>query len=154
MELASKLRALQQVRFFRYLVAAGVATLVDIGSYALLMEYMLEGMYFGIVSARTVGLVSSYGLGLVTNFLISKYYVFTESESKAFGQFARFTMVAIIVFFANMYFMKLLYYLYAAWELTAFHPDFVSEHLLIRTVSAGTIAIFSFMSHKLFSFRV
>ena len=154
MPIPAKILALQEIRFFRYLVAAGVATLVDIGSYALLMEYVLEGIYFNIVSAKTVGLVTSYSMGLVTNFLISKYYVFTESESKAFGQFARFTMVAILVFFANMYFMRELYALYGSWELARFHPDVFSEHLLIRTVSAGTIAVFSFLSHKIFSFRV
>lgn len=130
-------------RFVKYLIAAGTATIVDIVVYTILFNTLGE-------SRKFFCLINSYSCGLVTNFLISKYFVFPESGLNSSSQFVRFAAVAVVVLIANYYMMLGLEWLIP-------FPSFLSiafKPLLIRGLSAALIAFVSFYTHKLFSFDV
>jgi putative flippase GtrA len=95
-----------------------------------------------VLKAPTFALICSYSSGLVTNFGISRLWVFTESELSGHHQFIRFILVALVVLIANYFFM---YFLIRVLE---WYPT------IARGVSAITIGLFSFLAHKTFSFKI
>ena len=145
---------LEKTRFFRYLVAGGTATLVDIISYTLFASFVFTQTVYKVVgipfSNVTTSLVCSFSLGLITNFLINRLYVFGESNVKAATQFFRFFMVSVVVFVANQLAMKGLY------NIVPLLIDLPEKllHLSIRSMAALVIASLSFFSHKFFSFEM
>lgn len=146
----AQLQKFQQLQFFRYLVAAGTATLVDVLAYQLL--YWQFSQVFSDPNTRHLfSLILSYSLGLITNFLITKYYVFQNSTLRFQTQFVRFTLVALLVFAANYGLMEAFYTLFP-WVFPGIQTISLYP-LVVRLVAAGLIAVLSFVSHKLFSFE-
>jgi len=134
-------------KVLRYFFAAGFATVVDVFIYFLMLHYVLEKQDFElavgyVVGAPSISLIVSYSCGLVTNFTITKYFVFAESELRGRTQFGRFVLVAAIVLVANYFFMNFLI------KVVGIYPT------PSRAMSALSIGIFSFLAHKLFSFKV
>ena len=134
-------------KVFRYFISAGVATLVDISIYFIAFQYIyhkedihLFNAY--IVSAATAALLLSYTAGLITNFLITKFLVFHESDLETHKQLFRYILVAIVVLALNYLLMR---YLIRSLE---WFPT------LARAFSAISIGMLSFIIHKTFSFRV
>ena len=140
MALHPKVIELQQHPFVRYLVAAGTATLIDTFCYMLFFK--------GIEIEHLYSLILSYSIGLITNFLITKYYVFHASTLKTQTQFVRYLLIALLIFFANKFLMDYLY--------TFFPKETVTDWgaWAIRLFSAGCIAVLSFLAHRVFTFGV
>ena len=134
-------------KVFRYFISAGVATLVDISVYFIAFNYIYqkEDIHLFksfIVTAPTAALMLSYTAGLITNFLITKFLVFHESDLEAHKQLFRYILVAMVVLCLNYVLMR---YLIRSLE---WYPT------LARTFSAISIGMLSFIIHKTFSFRV
>jgi putative flippase GtrA len=132
---------------FRYFVSAGIATWVDISVYFIAFNYIYQKSdidFFGIavISAPTASLMLSYTMGLLTNFLITKFLVFTESDLETHKQFFRYLIVAIVVLGLNYVLMSFLI------KQLNWYPT------LARAFSALSIGVFSFTIHKVFSFRI
>lgn len=143
----NKILEFLQSRVFKYFIAAGVATVVDVSLYYLCFNYAFDKLpvtLFGsfVLKATTASLVISYSCGLVTNFSISKYLVFTDSEMKTTSAFSRFVLVALFVLMLNYLFMNFLIH-QLEW-----YPTFA------RAVSALSIGVLSFLFHKFFTFKV
>lgn len=130
---------------FRFLMTAGIATMVDVTVYFIVFNFILQktNIEFGetIVGAPTISLLCSFNCGLITNFLLTKNFVFNQSDLKSSVQFGRFVLVAIAVFFSNYYLMNFLI------KGLGWYPT------LSRGFSAITIGVLSFLSHKTFSFK-
>src|ERR1700749_1262210 len=90
----------------RFVLSAGAGFLVDISSYYLFYHNLLTKKHYrvlGMVMANsTVSLAISFFLGVLVNFLITKFVVFPQSQSAPYKQFVRFVCVAIVGFFANL----------------------------------------------------
>ena len=134
-------------KVFRYFIAAGLATVVDVCMYYSMFHFVLHETNIAlddeiVIGAPSISLLVSYSCGLVTNFSISKYWVFHESELRGSHQFFRFVMVALTVLVANYFFMNFLI------KSMGWFPT------LSRAVSAVTIGVFSFLAHKVFSFKM
>ncbi len=128
-------------------MSAGVATLVDISVYFIAFNYIyhkqdIQLMDSVIVSAATAALLLSYTAGLITNFTITKFLVFHESDLETHKQLFRYILVAMVVLALNYGLMR---YLIRSLE---WFPT------LARAFSAISIGILSFIIHKTFSFRV
>lgn len=95
-----------------------------------------------VMGAHIVALCISFSLGLITNFLITKYFVFSESTIRGREQFLRYVMVAAITFVGNYFMMKLLVDVFQLWP------------TLARLIAVGTIAVLSYRLHKVFTFKV
>src|SRR3569623_208080 len=97
---------------FRFVFSDGIGFLVDISVFYLFYHNLLNQQTYQILSFTvrnsTLSLAISFFLGVVVNFLITKFLVFHESQSKSSKQFIRFISVAIIGFFANLAVVKVL----------------------------------------------
>jgi putative flippase GtrA len=139
--------SLWQQRVVRYFFAAASATVVDVFVFWLVFNKILHQQNHDllgimVLKAPTLSLICGFSCGLLTNFTITKFFVFNQSEAKTRWQLFRFVLVAMIVLVCNYYFM---------WFLTAQLHWYAT---ISRAVSAVTIGIFSFTAHKFFSFNL
>jgi len=139
--------SLWQQRVVRYFFAAATATVVDVLVFWFVFNKVLHqnnhdflGMI--VLKAPTLSLICGFSCGLITNFAITKFFVFNHSEAKTRWQLFRFILVAVVVLVCNYYFM---------WFLTAQLKWYAT---ISRAVSAVTVGIFSFTAHKFFSFKL
>ena len=133
-------------KVIRYFFSAGMATGVDVTAYFMCYNYIFlktDQDIFNLIvlSAPTASLAISYSLGLMTNFLITKYMVFTESDLRGIHQLMRYIIVAILILILNYLLMS---FLISGLE---WYPT------ISRIISAVSIGFLSFVIHKLYSFR-
>jgi putative flippase GtrA len=131
---------------FRFVLSAGMGFLVDVSAFYLFYHNLLTQHSYKIlgVSLRnsTVSLAISFFLGVVVNFLITRYFVFRDSKSKPSKQFIRFVLVAIIGFFANLAAVKILIQVFGLYPPVA------------RPIAALSLFFASYFIHKVFSFSL
>ena len=135
---------LSQNQVIRFVFSAGIGFLVDVVAFHILYHYILTEPVYNVFSVPvgpyTLSLAISFSMGVVTNFLITRYIVFYESKSRPSTQFIRFISVATVGYFANLELFKLLksgLHLY---------PD------VARILAAVSLFFASFFIHKVFSF--
>jgi putative flippase GtrA len=130
----------------RFVLSAGAGFLVDISAFYLFYHNLLTEKTYHVFNATvrnsTISLAISFFLGVMVNFLITRYLVFTESKLAPYKQFARFISVATIGFFANLGAIKILI------------QDFNMYPPVARIVAALSLFFASFFVHKLFSFSL
>jgi putative flippase GtrA len=124
----------------RFVFSAGIGFLVDISAFYLLFHNLLTQHTYKIFSFTLRNFTVS--LGVVVNFLITRYMVFNESTSKPSKQFFRFALVAIVGFFANWGVVKFLV------EVVGMYPP------VARPLAAMSLFFASFFIHKAFSFSL
>jgi putative flippase GtrA len=134
-------------KMVRYFFSAGIATFVDIFIYFLAFNFLFQKQDISItdnlvISAPTLSLIISFTCGLITNFLITKYHVFTDSDLHGFHQLVRYILVALLVLLLNYIMMSLMI---KVWH---WYPT------ISRIISAVSIGMLSFVVHKYFSFKV
>jgi len=131
---------------FRFVFSAGVGFLVDISAFYLLYHNLLSQHTYQIFSFTvrnfSLSLAISFFLGVVVNFLITKFLVFHESQTKSSKQFIRFVLVAIIGFFANLTVVKFLIQ-----DMDVYPP-------YARVIAALSLFFASYFIHKVFSFSL
>ena len=131
---------------FRFVFSAVIGFLVDISAFYLFYHNLLSQHTYQIFSFTvrnsSLSLAISFFLGVVVNFLITKYLVFHESRSKSSKQFVRFISVAIIGFFANLTVVKLLI------QEMGIYPPYA------RVMAALSLFFASYFIHKMFSFSL
>ncbi len=130
----------------RFVLSAGAGFVVDISAFYLFYHNLLTEKTYHIFNATvrnsTISLAISFFMGVMVNFLITRYLVFTESKLAPYKQFARFISVATIGFFANLGAIKILI------------QDFNMYPPVARIVAALSLFFASFFVHKLFSFSL
>jgi len=141
------IKALIDSKVFRYFISAGIATWVDVTVYFLAYNYIYQKLDINLfdkmtVSAATASLILSYTCGLSTNFLITKFMVFKESDLETHKQLFRYVLVAIVILGLNYLMMSFLI------RQLEWYPT------MARAASALSIGVLSFIVHKTFSFRV
>src|ERR1700761_4836691 len=99
-------RKLMKNQVTRFIFSAGAGFLVDISAFYLFYHNLLTQKTYPVfdteVRNSTISLAVSFFLGVIVNFLITRYLVFSESKLAPYKQFFRFISVAIIGFFANL----------------------------------------------------
>jgi len=130
----------------RFILSAGAGFLVDVSAFYLFYHNLLLKPTYQIVTATvrnsTLSLALSFFMGVMVNFLITRYLVFSESTLAPYKQFIRFCSVAFIGFFANLGVIKILIQ-----ELNMYPP-------VARIVAALSLFFASYFVHKLFSFSL
>ncbi|MEZ2337997.1 GtrA family protein [Mucilaginibacter sp. RCC_168] len=131
---------------FRFVISAGAGFLVDVSAFYLFYHNLLVRHTYQIFSLTvrnsTLSLALSFCMGVVVNFLITRYMVFTESKLSVYKQFIRFASVAFIGFFANLAVIKILI------------QDFGIYPPVARIGAALSLFFASFFVHKAFSFSL
>jgi putative flippase GtrA len=74
-QLVAKVR---QARFSKYLIAGGLTVSIEYGSFAALFAFS-NGKHVAIANSI------SYGLGLISSFLLNRFWVFNHGQHKAVG---------------------------------------------------------------------
>jgi len=137
---------LLQNQVIRFVLSAGVGFLVDIAAFYIFYHNLLVqktyNIFFFTVRNSTLSLAISFFLGVVVNFLITRYFVFSESKSSPYKQFFRFILVAIIGFFANLAVLKI------------FIQDLHMYPPVARPAAALSLFFASYFVHKFFSFSL
>lgn len=130
----------------RFILSAGMGFLVDITAFFLLFHYAFTQRSYNILSVQvnnsTLALGVSFTLGVLVNFLITKYLVFVESQTSAYKQFFRFAIVATVGFFANLGIIEVLI------QYFNMYPP------LARPLAALSLFFASYFVHKFFSFSL
>jgi putative flippase GtrA len=141
------IKKLLQNKIIRYFFSAGIATGVDVSVYFIAFNFIYQKQdvhlfHWVALSAPTASLALSYTCGLITNFLITKYLVFTESDLRGIHQLARYVMVAMLILVLNYFMMSFLI------KVLEWYPT------ISRIVSAVSVGMISFVIHKFYSFKV
>lgn len=130
----------------RFVLSAGTGFVVDIICFYLFYHNIFEKRYYWVLGMHlrnfTVSLAVSFFLGVLVNFLMTRYIVFTESKTSFSKQFFRFTAVAIIGFFANQFLLEIFV------NQLNFYPP------VARPIAALSLFFASFFIHKAFSFSL
>jgi putative flippase GtrA len=130
----------------RFVFSAGIGFLVDIFAFYLFYHNLFEQPTYNVLSFTfdnyTLSLAISFFLGVLINFLITRYMVFTESVSSPTKQFVRFVSVAIVGFFANLGMLDIFIR-----SLNMYPP-------VARIAAALSLFFASFFVHKFFSFSL
>ncbi|HTK22184.1 MAG TPA: GtrA family protein [Mucilaginibacter sp.] len=131
---------------FRFVFSAGVGFLVDISAFYIFYHNLLSQATYQVFSFTirnsSLSLAISFFLGVIVNFLITKFLVFHESQSRSSKQFIRFISVAIIGFFANLAVVKFLI------QDMGIYPPYA------RVMAALSLFFASYFIHKVFSFSL
>ena len=131
---------------FRFIISAGAGFLVDVSAFYLFYHNLLTSPYYHIFSIgvrnSTLSLAISFCMGVIVNFLITRYMVFTESKLPFHKQFMRFASVACIGFFANLAVIKVLIQVFGIYPPVA------------RIGAALSLFFASYFIHKVFSFSL
>jgi len=139
-------KKLSKNEVIRFIFSAGSGFLVDITAYYLFYHNLLVQKTYVVLSFTvrnsTLSLAISFSLGVIVNFLITRYLVFTKSKSSSTKQFVRFTSVAIIGFFANLGVIKILILYFNMYPPVA------------RVLAALSLFFASYFIHKVFSFSL
>lgn len=129
-----------------FVLSAGVGFLVDISAFYILYHNLLTQKTYTIfntpVRNSIVSLAISYSLGVIVNFLLTKYFVFNESKSSSYKQFFRFIFVATIGFFANLGVIEILINYFNM------YPP------LARPAAMLSLFFASYFVHRVFSFSL
>ncbi|NCD72191.1 GtrA family protein [Mucilaginibacter agri] len=133
-------------QFLRFIISAGIGFLVDVCSFNLLFDYLFKAQSYRVINYHVSNYILSfsisYCLGVIVNFLITRYLVFSESKLQPTQQFLRFVSVAFIGYFANLAILKIMVvYLHM-------YPP------IARPAAALSLFFASFFIHKLFSFNL
>jgi putative flippase GtrA len=130
----------------RFLLSAGAGFAVDIAAFYLLYHNLFEQKTYGLLSYTirnsTLSLSISFFLGVMVNFIMTRYLVFNQSKLPAYKQFIRFISVAAIGFFANLMVLK-----FMIQQLNIYPP-------LARIFTALSLFAASYFIHKFFSFNL
>jgi len=130
----------------RFVLSAGAGFLVDIGLYSIFLDFLLTQKSYQILNAKVtnyqVAFTVSFFLGVLVNFLMTKYVVFSASKLAPFKQFLRFFSVAIVGYFANLGVIEFLV------------KDLNMNPYIARPSAALSLFFASFFIHKVFSFSL
>ncbi|HEY8931185.1 MAG TPA: GtrA family protein [Mucilaginibacter sp.] len=130
----------------RFVLSAGIGFLIDVAAYYILFHNIFTEPTYRVlgfvVRNTTLAFSISYILGVVVNFIITKYFVFHQSTTSSSKQFFRFVSVAVIGYFANLTLLKV--------YIQAFHfyPP------IARPSAALTLFFASYFIHRMFSFSL
>lgn len=142
----STLHHLTKNHIVRFIFSAGTGALVDVSVFYLLYHNLLLQPSYQVFSFSirnsTLSLAISFFMGVVVNFFITRYLVFTESKSKASKQFIRFIAVAIVGFMANLAIVKIMIQAFDIYPPVA------------RIIAILSLFFASYFIHKVFSFSL
>ncbi|ADY51497.1 hypothetical protein Pedsa_0925 [Pseudopedobacter saltans DSM 12145] len=136
---------LLQNKVIRFFLSAGVAAVIDSIAYYIIINFVIShsSVHIGdrIIKAHEFSFLISYSLGVLVNFSMTKFIVFTDSTLKNRQQFSRFVLVACLGFFANYGLLKLFVEIFDFW------PTFARVSALL------CLGVASYYVHRLFTFR-
>lgn len=139
-------RKLLDNQVVRFVLSAGVGFAVDMAAFDFFFYVVLKQASYHIlgvdVSKYVLAFTIAFAMGVMVNFLITKFLVFSASTLSSTKQFFRFAGVATLGYFANLGILSLLIKHFNVYPAVA------------RPSAALSLFFASFFIHKLFSFNL
>jgi putative flippase GtrA len=130
----------------RFVLSAGAGFAVDMLAFSLFFHFLFKNKSYHIINAvvsnYAISFSISYIMGVTVNFLITRYFVFSESKLAPYKQFVRFVSVAIIGYFANLFLIILMV------KKLGVYPTYA------RPAAALSLFFASYFVHRIFSFSL
>lgn len=120
--------------FIKYVVYAGIATVLDFIVLYSLTEY--SHVWYFLSSAL------AYLCGMITNFLLNKKFNFANKSKNIIQQFVVFGLVALVGLGLNQLIIYSLVEFAGLWYMYA------------KFISVWIVMIYSFVGHKKFTFKI
>lgn len=149
-----RFRRLRQTQLFKYGLAAGSATIVDVGLFTLLSTFVFTSAAVRFealdvaIKGTNIALLISFTCGVLTHFVISSTYVFPGSTIRRRYQLARFAGVNLLVFFGNYGAVQGLYGIIP--QLVELPESWLN--FFVRGTAAVVVGLVSFSLHRVISF--
>lgn len=131
-------RATFGMKYFKFLIAAGLSVPVNIGS-RILFSYYVPFM---------VAIVLSHFVGMITAFISTRAFVFKSSRKSWVGELGRFTVVNIVSL-AQTWIVSV-----AVLYIVIPHIGYtIMPELTAHVIGLATSSLTSFFGHRHYSFR-
>lgn len=130
---------------FRYLACGGFNVFLDTLLYFISYNYILDKqpvhLDFLTIQPYTAAFMMSFTISFPLGFVLSKYIVFPHSNTRGRVQLFRYALIVLTCILLNYVFLKIFV------ELCHFYPT------PSRVLTAGIVAIFSYISQRHFTFK-
>ena len=130
---------------FRYIVCGGGNTLLDIVTFFVSYNYILDKkvVHFGsfAVSPHIMAFMMAFVLSFPTGFFLNKYVVFTGSTLQGRVQLFRYLLLVFFCIFLNYVFLKLFV------EQAHIYPT------MAKILTTVIVVCFSYLTQRYFTFK-
>lgn len=130
----------------RFVFSAGLGFITDVVLFYIINNFAFKNQRYKVINYELNNYYLSFSIsffsGVMVNFLVNRYVVFSESTLSPGKQFVRFVSVAIIGYFANLWVLKMM-------------VQYIHLQPTVARIAAA-LSLFgaSFFIHKLFSFNL
>jgi len=133
------------IQVFRYIFSGGLNTFLDSFIYFILYNYVIRkrdvDLSFFKISPHIASFLIVFPITFFTGFFLSKYITFTESKLQGRVQLLRFGITIVSSLVLQYLLMKLFV------DLLSFYPT------PSKVTASGIAAIYTYITHKHFSFK-
>jgi putative flippase GtrA len=142
-ELKGQVSNRTETQLFKYLIFAGLATLVNIILRFILSEYILLGY--------TAAITTAYLLGMFINFTLNKVYTFPSGHRRIYQEGRTFVVIAVIgLLLTNLI---ALLFVYIGNNILNIQIAYNLLKTYSHILAVGLVAVYSFLGHKYLTFR-
>jgi len=134
------------VQFTKYIIYAGLATLVNLVGRFIFSETMHLPF--------NVAVTSAYLIGMLVNFLLNKKYTFAQGPRAWSQEIRSFTVLALLgLLLTNIFSLFSLYLLGKVFIMMDLAVSTTILETSAHAIAVGLVAIYSFLGHKFFTFQ-
>ncbi len=137
--------------FIRYAIVGGIASVVDMGVFALVRELCFGGA--GSNAAIAVGTAAGFAAGICINYILSMAVVFRTEEQQKQGRNRRAVMIFVAVGIVGFVLTMILQWLGESVLLAAFiEGDAGIWKYAVKIAVMGVVLIWNYLGRKIFVF--
>jgi len=144
-------------KFVRFFISGGISFLVDTIVLALTTFLIFQGQNVTILGTISIPKLLSAAVGLTTNFLLNRNWVFkVNNDRKIQNQAFKFILFSIInVFFASIIYNIYLGAIFYLADLVHFDINGLNNTIILiaNLATEGTKMVISFFGYKYFVFK-
>ncbi len=127
--------------FLRYVVVGGVAFVVDWGTLVLVQELLLKDFACGVYVATACGFFT----GLLTNYILSLIFVFTQAKDRGKGRSVGAFLVFGIIGLLGLLWTEL--GMWIGYGLLGWN------YQIVKVLVAGAVLMWNYLGRKILIFR-
>ena len=128
------------IQFFRYCFVGGIATVVEGGALWIIQHFIFKEAAGNFV---LISQAIAFVLGLTSNFILSKFFVFQEKSEKTnmFGEFITYAVIGVV----GLFIKELL--------LWCFNTQLGLHYMLVWVISTILVLIWNYAARHIILYR-
>lgn len=128
------------IQFFRYCFVGGIATVVEGGALWIIQHFIFKEAAGNFV---LISQAIAFVLGLTSNFILSKFFVFQEKSEKTnmFGEFITYAVIGVV----GLFIKELL--------LWCFNAQLGLHYMLVWVISTILVLIWNYAARHIILYR-